>query len=110
MYSDVPLGTVYGAADGESDAPSLGKVIGGGAVALAVGGGAGALVGIALTLGYVAASALLFPEGNRTPMGRRLAEVGGYVTFGAPILLGIGYGGMVTYAGYQKYLAARGAA
>lgn len=110
VYSDVPLGTVYGAADGESDAPSLGKVIGGGAVALAVGGGAGALVGIALTLGYVAASALLFPEGTRTPMGRRLAEVGGYVTFGAPILLGIGYGGMVTYAGYQKYLAARGAA
>ena len=111
VYSNVPLGTVYGAADeAGNEAPSLGKVIGGGAFALAAGGAAGALVGIALTMGYLAVATALYPEGKRSRMGERLADIGMYATFGGPILLGLGYGGMLTYAGYQKYLAGKGAA
>lgn len=110
VYSKVPVGTVYGSDEAAAPAPSLGKVLGGGAVALATGGLTGALVGAALAMGYLAVSAVVFPQNKRTPMSNRLAEVGGYVAFGAPILLGIGFGGMVTYEGYQKYLAARGAA
>lgn len=116
VYSDVPLGTVYGDPElPEAPAPqgeplSLGKVIGGGAVALAVGGGVGALVGIALTMGYLGAATALYPEGKRSKMGERLADIGMYATFGGPILLGLGYASMVTYAGYKKYLAGKGAA
>jgi len=117
VYSDVPLGTVYGAADTGLEgpplpekAPTLGTVIGGGVFALGAGGVAGLLTGMVLTMGYLAASAVLYPEKKRSPMGERLAEVGMYATFGAPILLGIGYGGMVTYEGYKKYRASKGEA
>jgi len=114
VYSDVPLGTVYGAAETETDAGTtdvtLGKVIGGGAVALTAGGALGVLTGIVLAMGYLAVAEVIYPNKTRSPMGGRLADVGMYAAFGAPILLGIGYGGMVTYAGYKKYLAAKGEA
>lgn len=102
VFNSIPVGMGYGASDtGSGD--SLAKFAAKSAATVVMTSGFGAAAGLALAMGYLAFAGVVYPYEKRSAMGKQLADMGAYAAFTAPLVLGIGYGAFMSYAGYKKF-------